>query len=123
MLPPIPSPRIVPIDEGSTLWKPDNISEEPLIPPPHEFKIFENIQQVIDDLKKQDKFKKPISEPQSYKPTAKKYEGWSQAQIDQPLKHIIQIQALKDNPTPMLELSPLCHEGIIHDMDTVPFMY
>ena len=53
MLPLIPSPRIVPIDKGSPLWKPDNIPEEPLIPRGPELTIAENIQQVIDDLNKQ----------------------------------------------------------------------
>lgn len=39
----IPSPRVVPIDEGSPLWKRDDIPEEPLIPPPPKFTIKENI--------------------------------------------------------------------------------
>lgn len=80
MLPPIPSKRIAPIDEGSPLWKPDNIPEEPLIPPTPEFTIDENLQKVISVLnKQQDKGKKPISEFQSSKPLTKKSEGWSQA--------------------------------------------
>lgn len=81
MLPPIPSPRIVHIDEGSPLRKPDNIPEEPLIPPPPKFTITENIQKIISDLKKQhqDKGKKHVSEPHSPERTYKKFKGWSQA--------------------------------------------
>lgn len=91
----IPSLRIVPILEGSPVRKPNNIPEEPLIPSPPEFNVAENIQQVIDDLKKQDKGNKPILEPQSYEPTAKKFEGWSQEHIDQSLDESIRIKLLK----------------------------
>lgn len=65
ILPPIPSPRIGPIDEGSLLRKTDDIPEDPLIPSPPEFIITEDIQQVISYLNKQhqDKGKKHVSEP------------------------------------------------------------
>lgn len=52
MLPSIPSPIIVPIDESSPFRKLGNIPEELLVHPPPKFNVAENIQQVIDDLKK-----------------------------------------------------------------------
>lgn len=55
--------------------------------------------------------------------TFRKSEGWSQAQIDQELEESIQIQALKDNLNPMLGISPVFREVIIHDQYIMPFMY
>ena len=124
MLPPVPSPKIAPVDEGYPLQKPGNIPEEQLIPPTPEFIIDENMQHVISVLTKQQyKDKKPISEFTSSNPFTKKSKGWSQAQITQALEERILIQALKDNPNMMLGLSPLCRDRIIHDLDIVPFMY
>lgn len=92
MLPLIPSPRIVPIDKGSPLWKPDNIPEEPLIPRGPELRIAENIQQVIDDMNnQQDRSKNLVSKPKNPERTYKKSEVWSQAQIDQALEESIHI--------------------------------
>lgn len=51
MLPFISFPRIVCIDEGSSIWKPTDIPKEPLFPPPPRFIIYKSIQQVIYDLK------------------------------------------------------------------------
>lgn len=50
MLPPIPSPRIVQIDEGSPALKGDDLLEESLVPPSLEFIIIEPGQQLIFDL-------------------------------------------------------------------------
>ena len=80
---------------------------------------------IISALNK-DKGKKPIIE--SYQahysgPLRKPKSGWSQDELNQALEESFQIQALKDNPNPMLGLSPLRCEGIIHDLDIVPFMY
>lgn len=99
MLPPISSPWIVTIDEGSPLWKPDDIMKDPLIPPPPEFTIAEYIENVIFDLKKQiqDKGKKFVSEPYSLERTSMMFERWSQAQINLAFIESIQIQSLKDN--------------------------
>lgn len=119
-----PSPKIAPVDEGSPLRKPDNIPKEPLILTPPTFSIDENMRQVISVLnKQQDKGKKRISEFYRCEPPSKQQEGWSLAQIDQALEERIRIQALKDNPSPMLGLSILCCKGIIHDLEIVPFMY
>lgn len=61
MLPPIPAPRITPIDEGSPLRKPDDIPGEPLPSSPPKFTIDENMQHIILVINK-DKGKKPISD-------------------------------------------------------------
>lgn len=61
MLPPIPAPKIVPIDEGSPLRTPDDIPEEPLQTSAPEFTIDENMKHIISALSK-DKGKKPITE-------------------------------------------------------------
>ena len=111
MLPPIPALRIALIDEGSPLWIPDDIPEEPLQSSPPKLTIDENIQHIISVLK--DKGKKPISE--SYQahysePPPKSKSGWSQEEINQALEENIRIQALKDNPNTMLGLSPLFRE-------------
>ena len=53
----------------------------------------------------------------------KKCEAWSKEQLRQALEESIHIQALKDNPNPMLGISPLFREGILHDIHIVPFMY
>lgn len=124
MLPPIPSSRIAPNDEGSPLWKPNNIADESLVPLPLKFYVEENMQHIISILKKQkDKGKKPISKFHNSKPPTKEKAGWSQAEIDQALEESIRIQPLKDKPNMMLMLSPLFHEGIIHELDMIPFMY
>ena len=47
MLRPIPALRIVQIDEGSPTRKPDDLLEEPLIPPPYKFFFTESSQQII----------------------------------------------------------------------------
>ncbi|CAH1446330.1 unnamed protein product [Lactuca virosa] len=46
-LPLIPAPRIVQINEGSPTRKPNEIPEEPLIPPPSELFINESGHQII----------------------------------------------------------------------------
>ena len=56
-------------------------------------------------------------------PLPKQKYGWSKEEINQALEEGIWIQNLKDNPNMMLGLSPLCCEGIIHDLDIVPIMY
>ncbi|CAH1421113.1 unnamed protein product [Lactuca virosa] len=50
MLPPIPAPKIVQIDEGSPSRKPDDLPKEPLIPPPSELFITESDQQIISSF-------------------------------------------------------------------------
>ena len=52
-------PRIVPIDEGSPLRTPEDISEEPLQSSPPKFSIDKNMMHVISVLNKY-KGKKPI---------------------------------------------------------------
>ena len=76
-MPHIPSPRIVAIDEGSPAQKPNEIPEEPLIPPTLESINFETIKQVISDLNKphQHKGKNIASEPHSPQRTFRKSEG------------------------------------------------
>lgn len=49
--------------------------------------------------------------------------GWSQEAFNQALEESIHIQALKDNPNMMLGICSLFREGIIHDLDILPFMY
>lgn len=49
--------------------------------------------------------------------------GKSNEQIQQSLEESIRIQALKYNPNPMLGTSPLSQEGIIHDINFLPFIY
>ena len=48
---------------------------------------------------------------------------WSQEEINKALEDSFRIQALKDNPNPMHDISPLFREGILKDVDLVPFMY
>lgn len=85
------------------------------------------MQQVLSVLnKQQDKAKKLILE--SYQahesgPPPKLKSGWSQDELNQALEESIQIQALKYNPNPMLGISPLYRQRIIHDLDIVLFMY
>lgn len=109
MLPPIPTLRIVQIDEGSPTLKPNDLPGEPLVPPPLAFTITETVQQIISDLKEppRDKRKKIATELDSPMKTLKKSEGWSQEEIGQALEEIIRIQALKDNLNSMLGISPL----------------
>lgn len=54
MHPPIPAPRIVQIDEGSPIRKPNEIPEEPLIPSPHELFIIDSGQRSISSISSQD---------------------------------------------------------------------
>ena len=99
--------------------------EDPLQSSPPKFVIDKNMQQVLSALKK-DKGKKPIKEryrAHYSRPLPKLKSGWSQEEINQALEESIQIQALKDNPNPMLGISPHCCKGITHDLDIVPFMY
>lgn len=125
MLPPIPSLRIIPIDEDSPTQKSTDLPEDPPITPHSELIISEMVEQVIANLKKPppDKGLKISSEPSSPKRTFRKFEGWSKEKIDQVLEESIRIQSLKYNLNPLLGISPLFQEGIIHDLDIVPFMY
>ena len=83
MLPPIPAPRIAPIDEGSPLWKPYDIPEEPLPSSPPRFIIDENMQTILSALHQQkDKGKKPITESFHSGPPPKEKLGWSQDKIN-----------------------------------------
>lgn len=79
VLPPIPTLRIVQINEGSPTQKPADLREEPSITPPPEYIISETVQQVITNLNKprQDREKKTDSEPNSLVRKFKKSEGWS----------------------------------------------
>ena len=83
MMPPIPSPMIVPIDEGSPLQKPSDIKENPLVSSPPKIFIDENMQHIISALKKpQEKGKKPILEVHLSEPPPKQNFGWSQDKIE-----------------------------------------
>lgn len=120
----IPSPRILLVDEGSPLQNSDDIPEEPLPSSPPKFAIDENMQHILSVLNEQhDKGKKPISEFPCSKTRMKERTGWSKEEINQALEESIRIQAFKENSNMMLGLSPLCHDGIIHDLDIVLFMY
>lgn len=94
MLPPFPSSRITPIDEGSPLRKPDDIPEEPLISSPPKFFIDENMQHVLSSLKKQkDKKQKAYFGSSHLRTSSKKIFGWSQEEVNQAFKESIRIQA------------------------------
>lgn len=83
------------------------------------------VQQFIVELNEssQDKGMKIASKPINLESTFRKSEGWSQDQINQVLEKRIRIQALKDNSNPLLGISPLFRERIIHDLEIVPFIY
>ena len=65
--PPIPDPKIAPIDQGSLFRIPDNIQEEPLPNPTPEFTIDEDMKLIIYALQK-DKGKKPMTTLHSIPP-------------------------------------------------------
>ncbi|CAH1421095.1 unnamed protein product [Lactuca virosa] len=109
MLPPILAPRIAQMDEGSPTQKPDEIPEEPLIVPPSALFISESCRQIISSIsekgdKFKDKVKKIDTSSDNQMNSFRNFEGQSQEQIDQDLEESLQIQALKDNPNPMLEI-------------------
>lgn len=100
MLPLIPTPRIVQIDEGSHTQKPNNILEEPLIPPLPEIFMTEFVHQIISSIagtceNPQDKRKQIATDSDSSVKMFRKSEGWSSEHIDLDLEESIQIQALK----------------------------
>ncbi|CAH1412925.1 unnamed protein product [Lactuca virosa] len=78
MLPLIPDPTIVQIDEGCPTRKHDDLPEEPLMPPPSEFFITKSGQQIISYFSgksenHQDKGKQIATDSDSPMKTFKKY--------------------------------------------------
>lgn len=86
MPPPILSPRIVHIDEGSPTRKPEQIPEEPLVPPLSKLIITQSGQQLISSITSQnvpskDKGKGILHESDSLVKSKKKFDGWSKKTI------------------------------------------
>lgn len=127
MSPPIPAPRIVPVDEFSLIRKLDDLAEEPLVPPQSELIITQTGQQVISSFSFQidpnkNKGKKTMLGSNSSVKPSKNSKGWSKEKMMQALEESIQIHTLIYNPNPMLSISSFFQEGILHDINFVPFM-
>lgn len=113
MPPLIPTPKIASIDVGSPTRKPNELPEEPLVPPPSELFITQSSHQIISFILSQeakDKGKSVVLEPNIAMKLSKKFEGRSKEELQQALDENICIQAIKDNPNPMMGISSLFRE-------------
>lgn len=86
MPPPIPYLKIIQIDQGSPIIKPDEIPDDSLLPPPFEFFVTELGKQIISSISSQinlstDKGKLIFIDSESPMMAFKKSEGLSKEQL------------------------------------------
>lgn len=99
MMPPsIPSLKIVQIDQGSPIRKPDEILDESLLPSPFELFVTEFGQQIISSISYQvdlsDKCKGMLTDFDNLIKSLKKSKWWSKEQLQEAMEETIQIQTL-----------------------------